>query len=128
MGLEPHPDKTWVGSAERGVEFLGYRINQTGLTVATATVQHAMTRLHRLDEQQGRDLRQTAALGDYVSRWWRWAGGGLPDLQPCVTPLPSHIVHERQQAEARSRNTTGSDLVPCIGRNGDLGSRSCNQT
>ena len=62
LRLEPHPDKTWVGTAERGVEFLGYRLNRTGITVAEATVQRAVTRVHRLHEQQGRDLQQTAAL------------------------------------------------------------------
>jgi len=62
LGLEPHPDKTCVGTAERGVEFLGYRLSRTGITVARATVDRAVTRLHRLQEQQGRDSQGTAAL------------------------------------------------------------------
>ena len=48
--------------AERGVEFLGYQLNRTGLTVATATITRGVTRLHRLQKQQGRNLQQTAAL------------------------------------------------------------------
>jgi len=91
VGLEPHPEKTWVGRVEQGVEFLGYRLTPSGMTLAPSTVRRGVARLHRLYEQQGRDPRRTAALGVYVSRWWRWAAGGLPDLCPCLTPLPPTI-------------------------------------
>ncbi len=62
LGLEPHPDKTWVGLAEQGVDLLGYRICPKGITVAEATITRGVTRLHRLQKQQGRNLQQTAAL------------------------------------------------------------------
>lgn len=52
MGLEPHPDKAWMGSTAKGVDFLGYRLSQTGLIVAPATVARGVTRLHRLHEPQ----------------------------------------------------------------------------
>ncbi len=42
-----------------------------------------------------------SCLGVYVSRWWRWAVGGLPDLQPSLTPLPHTIARARQQAQAK---------------------------
>lgn len=88
-----------MGTPARGVDVLGYRVNPNGIASASATVARAVTRLHRLHEQQGRDPRGTAALGAYVSRWWRWAAGGLPDLQPCQTPLPPTIAEQEQQAE-----------------------------
>jgi RNA-directed DNA polymerase len=55
VGLAPHPEKTWVGKAERGVEFLGYAISPSGITLAPSTVRRGVARLHRLHEQQGRD-------------------------------------------------------------------------
>ena len=33
LGLEKHPDKTFVGRTERGFDFLGYRFEPGGLTV-----------------------------------------------------------------------------------------------
>lgn len=81
-GLAPHPDKTWVGKAERGVDFLGYRVSPNGIAPAPATVARPVTRLHRLQEQQGRGLEGGSALGAYVSRWWRWAEGGYPTCSP----------------------------------------------
>jgi hypothetical protein len=68
-GLSTHPDKTWVGKAEQGCDFLGYQFNREGITVAPATVQHSVTRIRRLAEHTRRRPSQASAVGVYVSRW-----------------------------------------------------------
>jgi hypothetical protein len=34
LGLTTHPDKTWVGKAEKGFDFLGYHLNREELTLS----------------------------------------------------------------------------------------------
>jgi hypothetical protein len=34
LGLEKHPDKTFIGRIERGFDFLGYHFSPDGLTAA----------------------------------------------------------------------------------------------
>ena len=38
LGLEKHPDKTFIGRIERGFDFLGYHFSRAGLTVAAKTI------------------------------------------------------------------------------------------
>ena len=38
LGLQPHPDNTWMGRTRQGCDFLGYQISEAGITVAAATV------------------------------------------------------------------------------------------
>ncbi|MDH5586534.1 MAG: reverse transcriptase domain-containing protein [Nitrospirota bacterium] len=92
LELATHPDKTWVGKAEQGFDFLGYHLNRDGVTVANATVKRCVTRIRRLYEQERRKPSRSSALGVYVSRWWRWAGGGLPELGPLTSPIVPSIA------------------------------------
>ncbi len=39
LGLEKHPDKTFIGRAAKGFDFLGDRLSPTRLTVAKQTWQ-----------------------------------------------------------------------------------------
>ena len=71
--LEQHPDKTLIGRAERGFDFLGYYFNPDGLSVAWKTVERLMERVARLYEQGADSLR----IGQYVSRWIGWVEGGF---------------------------------------------------
>jgi hypothetical protein len=48
LGLEKHPDKTFIGRAERGFDFLGYHLAPDRLTLARATVERFLERAHRL--------------------------------------------------------------------------------
>jgi len=78
LGLEKHPNKTFIGRVEKGFDFLGYCLWPDRLTVAQATVERFLARVTRLYEQeQGRPLR-SAPLGSYVRRWVRWTGAGVP--------------------------------------------------
>jgi len=58
LGLEKHPNKTFIGRVEKGFDFLGYHLWPDRLTVAQATVERFLARVTRLYEQeQGRPLR-----------------------------------------------------------------------
>jgi hypothetical protein len=92
LGLRVHPDKTWVGRAEQGFDFLGYHLSRDEMAVAKATVERCVTRVRRLYEQERRRPSRSSALGVYVSRWWRWAGGGLPELGPLTSPIVPSIA------------------------------------
>ena len=87
-----------MGKANKGFDFLGYHCSREGLTVAPATVDRCVTRIRRLDEQDSPRPYGAKAVGVYVSRWWRWAKGGLPDLGPLTSPLRPLIGGEAQQA------------------------------
>jgi len=52
FGLAIHPEKTWMGKAEQGFDFLGYHLHRMGLTVAKATVDHSVTRLHEHERRR----------------------------------------------------------------------------
>ena len=97
VGLTTHPEKTWVGKSEQGFDFLGYRLNQDTVTVANATVERCVTRIRWLQEQERGRPSRSSSLGVYVSRWWRWAEGGLPDLSPLMTTLVPPITGEAQK-------------------------------
>jgi hypothetical protein len=54
LGLEKHPDRTFIGRIERGFDFLGYHFSPAGLGIAKQAVSAAST------------------LEMYVRRWLRW--------------------------------------------------------
>jgi hypothetical protein len=62
-------------------ELLGFLpggiISRAGLRVATTTLQHFVTRSHRLYEQELREGGTFSQLGDYVRRWWGWVRAGV---------------------------------------------------
>ncbi len=74
LGLEKHPDKTFVGRIEKGFDFLGYHFNTAGLTVAHETVVRFVARAARLYEQEPEEACSSTRLGLYVRRWVAWAG------------------------------------------------------
>lgn len=78
IGLCRHPDKTFIGRASRGFEFLFYRFgfDDAGgvrLGLAKKTTTNFRTRMSRRYEQgrrAGGDRRAGEARGEpYVSRW-----------------------------------------------------------
>ena len=82
LKLQLHPDKTFIGQIKRGFDFLGYRFSRQPLRMAAVTVERFKARYHRLYEQQKTAPDMGAAvLGDYVTRWRRWAASGLGELQ-----------------------------------------------
>jgi len=77
LGLNKHPDKTFIGRIEKGFDFLGYHFSPAGLTVAKATIQKFVERAYRLYEQDLEEPRGLSALVLYVRRWVKWVESGL---------------------------------------------------
>ncbi len=73
LKLLKHPEKTTIGSIDRGFDFLGYHVSRAGLTAARQTVQNCLDKLARLYEQQA----TAARLGQYVQHWLRWFRSGV---------------------------------------------------
>ena len=73
LRLEQHPDKTLIGRAERGFDFLGYHFEREGLSVAVITIERFKERIARLYEQSADYVR----IGEYVRHWCRWVRAGV---------------------------------------------------
>jgi RNA-directed DNA polymerase len=74
LGLEKHPDKTFIGRIDRGFDFLGYHFLPGRITVARKTVENFVSRAILLYEQEPREAFTSLRLGLYVTRWLRWVG------------------------------------------------------
>jgi RNA-directed DNA polymerase len=77
LGLEKHPDKTFIGRVERGFDFLGYHLAPGRLTQSVATVGRFVERAARLYEQDRREPCDSPRLDAYVRRFSGWAQGGI---------------------------------------------------
>ncbi len=91
LGLEKHPDKTFIGRIERGFDFLGYHFGPEGLTMAAKTIEQFVERALRLYEQEPGELGGSSRLGLYVRRWVGWTGAGIaaadnPSAERLKTP------------------------------------------
>jgi hypothetical protein len=83
LGLAKHPDKTFIGRAAKGFDFLGYRLSPQGLTVAKQTRERFVARAARLQERERSGRAPPGALGAYTRRWQRWATAGIGGA-PCA--------------------------------------------
>ena len=101
LRLDLHPDKTFIGRAARGFDFLGYHFFEGTLGVAAKTYARMTEIAARLYEQNGR-RDQPAPLGQYLTRWNAWFRGGLDGLNlrcdfPAPFPDPNSCSQSRQQ-------------------------------
>jgi hypothetical protein len=92
LGLEKHPDKTFIGRAAKGFDFLGYHLSPRGIRLARQTCQRFAVRAARLQERERTGRAPPGSLGAYVRRWRRWTRSGLGRLgmfeaYPGGTPL-----------------------------------------
>jgi hypothetical protein len=100
LGLEKHPDKTFIGRIERGFDFLGYRFSRRPLRLAVQTIEQFRTRLHRLYEQQNKAPEGALSVVMYVTRWIRWTRAGLDGLDPFyLTEAFTRIADTREAGE-----------------------------
>jgi hypothetical protein len=76
LKVEKHPDKTYIGTIEKGFDFLGYRFEPRGLGLALGTVKRFKERLALLYEQGADEHR----IGQYVWRFKGWATSALPQV------------------------------------------------
>jgi RNA-directed DNA polymerase len=95
LGLEQHPDKTFIGRIEKGFDFLGYQFGEGKLTVSARTHQNHIRRYTRLYEQKLRQCSSRedilACLERYRRRWIQWAFAGLPP-----STLHVDLLHDLQ--------------------------------
>lgn len=68
-----HPDKTFIGRAIKGFDFLGYRVNPGVLSVSQNTINRHIERIDRLYEQDASYHR----IRQYVRRWFDWLKAGV---------------------------------------------------
>ena len=93
-----HPDKTFIGRAEKGFDFLGYHIQPRNhssparLTVAKETKQQYVSRVTRLYEQGS----ISEVIEGYVRRW---VTSGLGVWATKLEPLDlTALYHEGREA------------------------------
>jgi hypothetical protein len=99
LGLEQHPDKTFIGRIEKGFDFLGYHFSRTGLQLAAKTVANAVEKLHRLYEQKQTAPERAAALDDYLTRWKSWTTAVLRGLALSGALSTTYAETRQTQAE-----------------------------
>jgi hypothetical protein len=97
LGLEKHPDKTFIGRAAKGFDFLGYRLSPKGLAVAKQTLERFAERAARLQERERSGRAPSGALGAYVRRWQCWVTAGLVRPRECARSAPNRA---RKRGEA----------------------------
>lgn len=86
LGLAKHPDKTFIGRAAKGFDFLGYRLSPQGLSVAKQTRDRFAERAARLQERERTGRASPGSLGQYVRRWQQWARAGLAGARRVAMP------------------------------------------
>lgn len=73
LRVDKHPDKTWIGRAKRGFDFLGFRITPTSIQPSAASVSRRDKKVARLYERGASKRR----IGLYLGRWLVWGMLGL---------------------------------------------------
>ncbi len=81
LGMQTHPDKTFIGNGNKGFDFLGFAICPTGLTVSDAALSRRDKKIARLYEQGASKRR----VGLYLARWFGWASIVVVTAVPSVT-------------------------------------------
>jgi len=82
LGVQPHPDKTYIGKAAKGFDFLGFHYCPTGMTLADTTLSRHKAKLDRLYEQGASKKR----MGQYRARWLGWV------MSACAASVPVHAL------------------------------------
>jgi hypothetical protein len=95
LGLDKHPEKTFIGRVERGFDFLGYHLSLQGIRLARQTWQRFAARAARLQEQERSGSSPPGALGAYVRRFEGWARGGLPPHVLATNTSPARATPYR---------------------------------
>ena len=86
-------DKTFIGKISKGLDFLGYRFNHTGLIgLASKTIQNHNTRIAGLYEAGACQER----ILQYIRRWRTWCLAGLPN-NTCLHQQTGEIQYEYQK-------------------------------
>ena len=68
LGVRMHPDKTFIGAVEKGIDFLGFHCCPTGVRASDAALSRRDQNIARLYEQ-GADHKRIAR---YLAAWLGW--------------------------------------------------------
>ncbi len=84
LNIEKHPDKTFIGRACRGFDFLGFTHGPGKIEVSRVSIRKCFERIARLYEQGADRIR----IGQYVRHWMQWTFAVLwmIDVAPQQTP------------------------------------------
>ena len=82
LKVEVAPDKTYLGKAQKGFDFLGKRIHPTGILPSASALSPLHTKTVRLYEQGA----STQRIGKYWVRWLGWAFGAVA-INSLATPV-----------------------------------------
>ncbi len=80
LKIKKHPDKTYIGKAEKGFDFLGYFIRPGSIQIAQKTLKKFEENINQLYEQGAVFFR----IGQYISHWVQWAKGGKSTFGFCA--------------------------------------------
>ncbi len=83
LKLKLAKDKTFIGRAEKGFEFLGYKFSPNGLEIAKKTLDNLKANISkRLYEPKQRSRDETIeVVSRYLARWKSWVLGGLGKIE-----------------------------------------------
>jgi RNA-directed DNA polymerase len=99
LGLEQHPEKTFIGRVERGFDFLGFDFSPAGLTGSSArSLARHTEKTVRLYEQGASPER----IGRYRQNWRRWRRGILGSSCQPTPPLPAPVPPRRLDHQPRT--------------------------
>ena len=89
--------KTFIGKAQKGFDFLGYKIEtgQDSVSLSKTTLQRFRTRLRRLYEHRATSAR----VAIYVTCWCRWAKSGLRDLNVKIPGFILNLINNPDNLE-----------------------------
>ncbi|MDA0767852.1 MAG: reverse transcriptase/maturase family protein [Verrucomicrobia bacterium] len=90
LGLEQHPDKTFIGRVQRGFDFLGVQFTAQGETSPSAVAMARHTeKTARLYEQGASPER----IGQYRQNWLRYLRGILGRDHPATSTQAGNLPH-----------------------------------
>ncbi len=75
LKLKQHPDKTYIGKAIKGVDFLGFHITPYITGIASTSIIAMKQNIVRLYERNTSIER----IGQYLKNWSKWFNSMIPD-------------------------------------------------
>ncbi|NWH03400.1 hypothetical protein HXW94_00035 [Desulfobacter latus] len=84
LKVEKHPDKTFIGRADKGFDFLGYHLRPESIAPSCQTIKNHAEQICRLYEQGADYVR----VREYVRRWMIWLRAGVRRLSVGLFYLP----------------------------------------
>lgn len=105
LRVETHPDKTYIGKAAKGFDFLGFHCCPTGVKVSDAALSRRDEKVARLYEQGASKQR----IARYLVRWLGWAiAAGFPASSTAEVLLPGGQNGNGVHICTSSSSTNGS--------------------